>query len=31
MQVAPGNVASMRAILAGGFVPVGTEILFRER
>lgn len=31
MQVAPGNVASMRAILAGGLVPVGTEILFRER
>jgi len=30
MQVAPGNVASMRAILARGFVPVGTEILFRE-
>jgi len=30
MQVAPGNVASIRAILAGGFVPVGTEILFRE-
>lgn len=26
-QVAPGNAASVRAILAAGFVPVGTEAL----
>ena len=28
MQVAIGNITSIRAILAGGFVPVCTEILF---
>jgi hypothetical protein len=28
LQVAPGNVSSLRAILAGGFLPVGTEVLF---
>lgn len=27
-QVAPGNVASLRACLAGGFVPVASEVLF---
>jgi GNAT superfamily N-acetyltransferase len=27
-QVAPGNAASMRAVLAAGFEPVGSEILF---
>lgn len=27
-QVAPGNVASMRATLAAGFVPVAAEVLF---
>ena len=26
-QVAPGNAASVRAILAAGFVPVGAEAL----
>jgi len=27
-QVAPGNAASLRAVIAAGFVPVGAEILF---
>jgi hypothetical protein len=27
-QVAPGNAASLRAILAAGFVPLGSELLF---
>ena len=27
-QVAPGNAASLRAVLAGGFVPVAAEVLF---
>jgi len=27
-QVAPGNAASLRAVLAGGFRPVGSEVLF---
>src|SRR3954466_14454381 len=27
-QVAPGNAASMRSTIAGGFVPVGAEVLF---
>lgn len=32
IQVAPGNVASVRAVLATGvFVPVGAEILFAEK
>jgi hypothetical protein len=26
-QVAPGNAASLRAFLASGFVPVGSEVL----
>ena len=25
-QVAPGNAASLRAFLAAGFVPVGSEV-----
>jgi GNAT superfamily N-acetyltransferase len=29
MQVAIGNIASLRSILAAGFDPVGTEVLFR--
>jgi hypothetical protein len=28
LQVAPGNAASLRAILAAGFVPLGSELLF---
>jgi hypothetical protein len=28
MQVAIGNVASLRAVLAAGLVPVGAEVLF---
>ena len=28
MQVAPGNVASLRAVLAAGFHPIGAEVLF---
>jgi hypothetical protein len=28
MQVAPGNAASMRAVIAGGFTPIGSEVLF---
>ncbi len=27
-QVVPGNAASLRAVLAAGFVPVGAEMLF---
>jgi GNAT superfamily N-acetyltransferase len=27
-QIAPGNAASMRAAIAAGFVPVGSEVLF---
>ena len=27
-QIAPGNAASMRAGIAAGFVPVGSEVLF---
>jgi hypothetical protein len=27
-QVTPGNVASLRALLAAGYVPVGSEVLF---
>jgi RimJ/RimL family protein N-acetyltransferase len=27
-QVAPGNAASLRALVAAGFVPVGVEVLF---
>ncbi len=28
LQVAPGNAASLRAVLAAGFHPVGAEVLF---
>jgi hypothetical protein len=28
VQIAPGNAASMRASIAAGFVPVGSEVLF---
>ena len=28
LQVAPGNAASLRVILAAGFVPLGSELLF---
>jgi len=28
MQTAPGNAASLRALLAAGYSPVGSEILF---
>ena len=27
-QVSPGNVASVRALLAAGYAPVGSEVLF---
>jgi GNAT superfamily N-acetyltransferase len=27
-QVAPGNAASLRAFLAAGFTPIGSEVLF---
>ncbi len=27
-QVAPGNAASLRSTMAGGFVPVAAEVLF---
>jgi GNAT superfamily N-acetyltransferase len=27
-QTAPGNAASLRALLAAGFVPIGSEVLF---
>jgi GNAT superfamily N-acetyltransferase len=30
-QVAPGNAASMRSTIAGGFTPVGSEVLFPLR
>ena len=30
-QVSPGNAASLRAFLACGFVPIGSEILIRGR
>jgi len=30
MQVSPGNAASLRAVLAGGFHPIGSEMLFRR-
>jgi hypothetical protein len=30
-QVAPGNAASMRSTIAGGFTPVGSEVLFPRR
>jgi GNAT superfamily N-acetyltransferase len=30
-QVAPGNVASVRAVLAAGFRPFSAEILFWDR
>ncbi len=29
-QVAPGNAASLRAVLAAGYLPVGAEVLFAE-
>lgn len=29
-QVAPGNVASLRALLAAGYQPIGAEVLFFE-
>jgi hypothetical protein len=27
VQVAPGNVPSLRAVLAAGFTPIGAEVL----
>jgi hypothetical protein len=30
-QVAPGNAASLRAFLAAGFVPIGSEVLIEPR
>jgi len=30
-QVSPGNAASLRAVLAAGYVPVGSEVLFPGR
>ena len=30
-QVAPGNAASLRALLASGYRPVGGEVLFEQR
>jgi hypothetical protein len=30
-QTAPGNVASLRALLSAGFLPIGSEALFFER
>ena len=30
MQVAAGNIASSRAVLAGGLIPVGAELLYHE-
>ena len=30
MQVTPGNAASLRAVLAAGFKPIGSEILFEK-
>lgn len=29
-QVSPGNVASMRAVLAAGYVPIGAEVLYHH-
>lgn len=29
-QVAPGNAASLRAVLAAGFRPLGSEVLLRR-
>lgn len=29
-QVSPGNAASLRAVLAAGFLPVGAEVLFLD-
>jgi RimJ/RimL family protein N-acetyltransferase len=29
-QVAPGNAASLRAVLAAGFRPLGAEVLFHR-
>lgn len=31
MQVAVGNIASLRAVQAAGFVPAGVEILFLKQ
>ena len=31
VQVAPGNVPSLRVVLAAGFTPIGAEILFAPR
>jgi GNAT superfamily N-acetyltransferase len=31
LQVAPGNAASVWAIIAGGFSPIGSEVLFVRR
>lgn len=30
LQVAPGNATSLRAVLAAGFIPLGSELLFEE-
>jgi RimJ/RimL family protein N-acetyltransferase len=30
-QVSPGNVASVRALLGAGYVPVGAEVLYARR
>ncbi len=30
LQVAPGNATSLRAVLAAGFTPLGSELLFEE-
>ena len=30
-QVSPGNAASLRAFLACGFVPIGSEVLITSR
>ena len=27
-QTSPGNAASLRALLAAGFVPLGSEVIF---
>ncbi|MGH9244157.1 MAG: GNAT family N-acetyltransferase, partial [Acidimicrobiales bacterium] len=29
-QVAPANTASLRALLAAGYSPIGAEVLFRK-
>ena len=31
LQVAAGNIASLRAVLAAGFKPVGAQVRFIER